>query len=275
MHLIIHSIKRHLWLFLIILSLFNGLNLYSLNAQDSTQINEHRNTQGVWFGAYTKYHLNEKWAYYGEYHFRRRNGLSDMGQIYLRFGITKHQSERLDLTLGFVNPYYWAPNQDDPMLDKVVPQFRLWEQAIYKTPINHIKLLHQIRVEQRYKRAYLKGSDFKLTHRFRYKFTFYVPLNHRKFKEKTLFLGAYNEFFIQTGKSITYEYMEDNRAYLGLGYKFTENFQIQAGYMNTFRFDGDPWKYEHRHIFRLNLYHHIVIKTDEEKRFWHIPRMAF
>ncbi|MEO9850537.1 MAG: DUF2490 domain-containing protein [Reichenbachiella sp.] len=220
---------------------------------------------GAWFGFYTKYHFNDKWAYYGEYHIRRRNGFDDMAQIYLRFGVTYSLAKYADLTVGVVNPYYWAPDQDDPNLDKVVPQFRTWEQLVFGTPFDHIKMYHQIRLEQRYKRDYEKGSDFKLTHRFRYKLTLYVPLNKPAFENHTLFLSLYNEIFIQAGKTVVYNHLEDNRAFAGLGYNLSEQVQVQAGYMYTFRHYKEPHTYEHRSIFRLSFYHHLDFHLDEHR----------
>ncbi|MEP1032706.1 DUF2490 domain-containing protein [Ekhidna sp.] len=226
---------------------------------------------GIWLGFYTKYHFNDKWAYYGEYHVRKRNGFEDMAQVYLRFGATYTVMRYLDVTVGFVHPFYWAPNQEDPNVDKIVPQYRLWQQAVLATPFEHIKLYHQLRVEQRWKRDYEKGSSFKLTHRFRYKMTVYVPLNKPAFENHTLFLSLYNEIFIQAGKTIVYNHLEDNRTFAGLGYNLNEQFQIQGGYMFTFRHKGSPFDYEKRHIFRLSLYHHMDLHLNRHREERDIP----
>ena len=226
---------------------------------------ETRSTSGGWFGIYTKYHFNNKWAYYGEYHVRRRDGIKEMAQIYLRFGATYKVAKYLDVTAGFVNPYYWAPDQEDPNLDKVVPQYRTWEQAVLATPFEHIKVFHQLRLEQRFKRDYAKSSPFKLTHRFRHKLTIYIPLNHKDFIPKTVFLSLYEEIFIQTGESIVYNHLEDNRVFIGLGYNLSHDIQIQSGYMYTFRHDGAPHKYEHRDIFRFSIYHHLDLHLKENR----------
>jgi hypothetical protein len=226
---------------------------------------ESRSSNGTWFGVYTKYHFNDKWAYYGEYHVRRKEGLSKMGQIYLRVGATYKLAKYLELTAGFANPYYWAPNPEDENVDKVVPQYRTWEQAVLATPFDHIKVMHQLRLEQRYRRDYVKGSPFKLTHRFRYKLTTYIPLNHKDFIPNTLFLALYNEILIQAGKSVVYNHLEDNRAFVGLGYNFSYDWQVQSGYMYSYRHDGAPHKYENRHIIRFSLYHHLEFHRDEKR----------
>ena len=108
------------------------------------------------------------------------------------------------------------------------------------------------------------GSPFKLTYRFRYKLTAYIPLNHKDFVPKTLFLSLYNEIFIQAGKSVSYDHLEDNRTFIGLGYNLSHDLQIQTGYMYTFRHDGAPHKYENRNIIRLSLYHHLDLHKKEK-----------
>lgn len=238
---------------------------YSLFSQVATPEKETRSTSGAWFGFYTKYHFNDRWAYYGEYHVRRKDGFDKMGQIYLRFGATYKVAKYLEVTAGFVNPYYWNPNPEATNTDRVAPQYRAWEQAVLATPFDHIKVMHQLRLEQRWRRDFVKDSPYKLTHRFRYKLTVYVPLNHRDFDEKTLFLAMYNEIFIQTGKTVTFNHLEDNRSFVGLGYNINHDWQIQSGYMYTYRHDGAPHKFENRNIWRLSLYHHLDLHHDRQR----------
>ena len=247
---------------------------YKSNAQTSPSIpaeKEVRSSNGIWFGFYTKYHINDKWAYYGEYHVRMREGMGEMGQVYLRFGATYRIKKYLDFTVGFVNPYYWAPNQEDPNVDKVVPQYRTWQQGVLATPFDHITVLHQLRLEQRWRRDYEKDSPFELTHRFRYKLTVYVPLNHKDFGPHTLFLALYEEIFMQAGKSVVYNHLEDNRAFIGLGYNLSRSLQLQGGYMNSYRHDGAPFKYESRNIIRFSVIHHLDFHLEKQPKRRDIP----
>ncbi len=250
-----------------------GLLVHDAKSQtfNGPQEKEVRSSNGVWLGFYTKYHFNDKWAYYGEYHVRMREGVDEMAQIYLRLGATYKIARYLDFTVGFVNPYYWAPDPEVPNIDKVVPQYRAWEQAVLATPFDHIKVLHQLRLEQRYRRDFEKGSPFKLTHRFRYKLTAYIPLNHKDFGPHTLFLALYEEIFIQAGKTVVYNHLEDNRAFIGLGYNLSPALQIQAGYMNSFRHDGAPFRYESRNVIRFSVYHHLDFHLDRMPRARDIP----
>lgn len=224
-------------------------------------------SSGLWLGTYTKYKLTDKWFYYGEYHYRRRNQLiQDMAQIYLRFGATYRPNGNMELTGGIVTPIYWAPNQEAPNIDKRVMQYRFWEQALFVQYFDRLKLYHQIRTEQRWKRDYEKNSPFTLTHRFRYKLSTYIPLNHHQIIPGTIFASLYNEIFIQAGKSITYNHLEDNRLFIGAGYMMNESTQVQMGYMLTYRHKGSPYDYEFRHIPRISLYHSMDFSRDIKNR---------
>jgi hypothetical protein len=242
--------------------------LFSFAARSQSTLpnqKEVRNTTGAWVGFYSKYQFSDRWAYYGEYHIRRRNGWDDMAQIYLRFGASYKVKQYFDVTAGFVVPFYWAKDVDDPNVDKVVPQYRIWQQGVLATPFDHIIVLHQLRTEQRWARNNIKDSPYELTYRFRYKLTVYIPLNKPAFESKTIFLSLNEEIFIQTGKSVVYNHLEDNRAFVGLGYNFNDVWQIQAGYMNSYRHDGEPYKYENRHIFRFSVYHHLHFHLEKHK----------
>lgn len=242
---------------LVILLLVQALQASSQYAETPIE-KEVSHSTGLWLGTYTKYKLSKRMFYYGEYHYRRRNEfVKDMAQVYLRFGTTYLVTKKFEVTTGIVTPIYWAPNQNADNIDKTVMQFRFWEQFLFVQPIGRVKIYHQFRFEQRWKRDYEIGSPFELTHRFRYKLTTYVPLNHDHLVNKTLFFSFYEEIFIQAGKSVIYDHFEDNRLFLGLGYIINENFQLQAGYMWTFRHKGGPFSYEHRHIPRLSLYHNL------------------
>jgi len=243
-----------IWTLVVVLG---GISLSTpLTAQTPTDEKSIDHTSGLWLGTYTKYKLSDKWFYYGEYHYRRRNDfIRDMAQIYLRFGATYRHSDAFELTGGVVTPIYWATNQQAPDIDKVVMQYRFWEQMLFVQHLERSKIYHQLRFEQRWARKYQIGSPYKLTHRFRYKFSTYIPINNHHLVPGTYFASLYDEIFIQAGKSIQYNYFEDNRLFLGLGYVLNENIQLQAGYMWSFRHAGGPYKYEHRHIPRVSFYH--------------------
>ncbi|MDN3204060.1 DUF2490 domain-containing protein [Algoriphagus sediminis] len=225
---------------------------------------EERNTarrSELWNGFYTKYKIGKKLFYYGEYHIRTRDQLvQNMGQIYLRFGLSYIINKNLEITGGIVTPFYWAPPQyqeQERPYDKVVNQFRFWQQALFIVPLGKAKIYHQLRAEQRWRRDYYVGSPFELTFRWRYKISTYIPLNSYKFQPGTYFLSAYNEVFIQTGKTIIRNPFEDNRLFLGMGYILNDKVQFQVGYAKSWQQRSSGIDYVNRDLIRLSVYHNL------------------
>lgn len=258
-------------LLLALLCSVSGMFAQQTDVPDAAPEKTLESTTGLWMGFYTKYRITEKMFYYGEYHYRRRDYgsgfVGEMAQVYLRFGLTYLVNKNVELTGGVVTPLYWAPKYGpDKGIDKVVPQYRLWEQLLLVQQFNRLKLYHQFRFEQRWRRDYAEDSPFDLTHRFRYRITAYYPLNKPKLMPKTFYLSFYEEIFMQAGKTVTYDHFEDNRVFLGVGYILNENIQVQAGYMWTYRHNGSPYHYESRHIPRISVYHNFDFYGRKKKR---------
>lgn len=226
---------------------------------DSVRRKETFGGQFLWNGIYTKYRIGEKLWYNGEYHIRTRNNfINEMNQLYIRLGLSYLLTNNFEITGGIVTPFYWVDENRYPEntpLDKVVPQFRFWQQFLFIQPVGRVKVYHQIRLEQRWRRDFIVGSPFELTHRFRYKLMAYVPINSKELQKKTLFLSLYNEIFIQAGKSIQLNFLEDNRSFIGLGYILNENIQIQTGYMKSIQQRSNGFDFNDRDIIRVSLYH--------------------
>ena len=246
--------------------------LFSITSVAFSQEKTISHSRELWSGLYTKYRISEKMFYYGEYHYRRRDDfVNEMAQVYLRFGLTRLVNKNLEITAGVVTPIYYAPksqvNNPSINIDETYMQFRLWQQVVLVQPFNRLKLYHQFRTEQRWRRPnYEVGSPYNMDWRFRYRITGYYPLNGRKLIPTTLFLSFYEEIFIQAGKKITYDHFEDNRAFLGLGYILNDNVQVQAGYLWSFRYNGGPTQFQHRHIPKISIYHNLDFYGNKQRK---------
>lgn len=221
---------------------------------------------GFWLGYYTKFRFGKRLFYYGEYHLRLRNGFNDISKVYLRYGATYLLTKKVELTFGIATPIGFTKEPDDPMNDFAVPEFRFWQQALFVMPVLTAKTYHQLRIEQRWKRKFAKGSPWQLTYRWRYKFSIYIPLNHHHLQPKTWFFSFYDEMFLQSGKSITYNIFEDNRMFVGLGYLIRNGVQVQTGYLWNFHHNGSPYEYENQHIWRVAVYHDMDFYSRKKRK---------
>ncbi len=223
------------------------------------------NDYGLWLGYYQKFRFKKRMFYYGEYHIRRRNFAADMNKLYLRYGITYLLTKQAELTFGIATPINFAQEPVAEDQDPYFLEFRFWEQALFVLPVLTSKTYHQIRFEQRWKRKFEKDSKYKLTFRWRYKFTIYIPLNNRHLEPGTVFFSFYDEIFLQSGQSIVYNIFEDNRMFIGLGYLIRRGLQVQAGYLWNFHHNGSPYEYENENILRVALYHDVDFWSKKQR----------
>ncbi|MAD61462.1 MAG: hypothetical protein CMH49_08135 [Myxococcales bacterium] len=219
---------------------------------------------GAWLGLYTTYWFSKKWGYYGEYHLRRADFVNRMSKLYLRFGVNYKVDTKFRLTLGVVNRYTWSDYPELATEEHFVPEYRFWEQALFSAKYFGLKIYHQLRTEQRWKRS-TKISDptYYYYNRFRYKFLAYAPLIGPLLETNSLFLTVYNEIFMQAGKRVEYNYFEDNRAYIGLGYGLSDSIHLHVGYMKSFG-QLNAFEFRDNDIFRLSIYHKLSFFNDVE-----------
>lgn len=81
-------------------------------------------------------------------------------------------------------------------------------------------------------------DDYRYFNRFRLRYRLRVGLNSTDFyANKTLYLSASDELGINFGKNVTYMFNQ-NRFYLGMGYRFLTAARVELRYVNRFRTRG-------------------------------------
>lgn len=220
---------------------------------------------GVWYGVYTKYMIANKLFYYGEYHVRRTDWNAHMSKLYLRLGLAYLINPKLEITAGIVNPYTWYQVENRELEDRVVPEFRFWQQFLFVQEVGRVKFYHQFRFEERWRRDHFKGDKYHFSQRYRYKFTAYTPLNHNHIQNKTLFLAQNAEVFIQSGKQIQYNNLEEIRIFNGLGYLLNNNFQFQLGFSWHYAQRAEGYRFRRQNIIRLSVYHNMDLRRNKTR----------
>ena len=217
---------------------------------------------GAWLGLYTTYWFTKKWGYYGEYHVRRADFVNRMSKLYMRFGVNYKVDSHLRLTTGVVNRYTWTDHPGSPLEEAVVPEYRFWEQALFNAKYFGLKIYHQLRIEQRWRRSTkIAEPKYYYYNRFRYKFLAYGPIFGPLLETGSLFFCFYNEIFMQAGEKVEYNYYEDNRAYAGIGYGLTDDVHLHIGYMKSFG-QLNAFEFRNHDIFRLSIYHKLSFFND-------------
>ena len=183
---------------------------------------------GNWLLYFGNKKINEKLNWHNEVQYRNYNAIGDLEQLLLRTGIGYNLTENNNnILLGY--GYILSENYVGLTDEKAsVNEHRIYQQFITKQNIGIVNVQHRYRFEQRF-----IEEDFKL--RFRYFLALNIPLNNKELVDKTLYLSAYNEIFLNLKENI----FDRNRLYGGFGYRLNKTFRFELGYMNQFLTKGN------------------------------------
>lgn len=178
---------------------------------------------GSWTMLFNQTRLHDKWSLHAEVQFRSYEIKPNTEQLLIRAGVNFHANSSLVFTAG----YGWITNYDNDekfFKDQVVDENRIWEQVVLKNNTGRIYFEHRYRFEQRWINA---SSNTNYKNRIRYLLRVTVPLNNNELKKKTLFIGLYNEVFINLANSP----FDRNRLFGAMGYQVNSATAIQLGYL--------------------------------------------
>jgi len=184
---------------------------------------------GNWLIYFGNKQIDKQWNWHHEVQYRNYNIIGDLEQLLLRTGIGYNLTENNNNVLlgyGFINSQNYIPNTDDK---QGVNENRIYQQFITRQSIGRVRLQHRYRFEQRW----IENQDFKL--RFRYFLAINVPLNNSDMIDKTYYISAYNEIFLNNKDPV----FDRNRLYAGIGFKLNNFARFEVGYMNQFLSNGN------------------------------------
>jgi hypothetical protein len=204
--------KNKVCLIFIILALLNCP--FVGNCQD--------NDPGFWQVLNVEYSLNKKLSLWAESQIRSEKLVDNFYYEDLKVGFNFKATSTYGLAfgLGEFMTYSTGGNFKSPLVNR---EFRMWEQFNLINKIDRIRIDHRYRVEQRWTTGGYKN-------RLRYRLNPVIPLNTSSVKKGTLYGSIYAELFLTNAG----EYVERNRFFAGLGYRFTKAFTVQSGWMRQF-----------------------------------------
>lgn len=201
--------------------------LFAIPQQGNTQIDE--NKLGAWYMYFFNTTIKESpWGVQGDIQFRNWNTGGDLEQLLLRGGITyKPKNTNIKFTLGYGNITTGAYGSDN----STTAESRIYQEALYPVQFgNRFYTNHRFRYEQRF----VENQDFRT--RYRYNLFLNIPLNRTEMTDKTVYIGLYNEMFINGQRNIgngnTVEIFDRNRFYAAFGYIIKKGMKVQLGMMN-------------------------------------------
>lgn len=178
------------------------------------------NPTGNWFIFFGNKKINNQWNWHHEAQYRNFNFIGDIEQLLLRTGIGYNLTEdNNNVHLGYAFIY------NEPYLDDsnktTFREHRIYQQFITRQNFDRVSFQHRYRFEQR-----ILPEDLKL--RLRYFLAINVALNEKSMMDRTLYISAYNEIFMNTDNT----YFDRNRLYGGIGYRFNKFVRTELGFLN-------------------------------------------
>jgi len=236
--------------------------LLAIGQQAFSQTKESDTEEQLWLGYFNQTRFTERSGLWLDLHLRFTGDfINDPFLAIGRIGYTYYASDHVKLTAG----YAYAPRFSTTG-GPTVPEHRPWQQIQWVEKKSWFTLMQWIRLEERFREQVTDGEltgDYNFNYRIRYNLAFTIPLKGKQVVAKTPFLFANNEVMINFGKEIVYNYFDQNRAFVGLGYQFTSHLNAQLGYMYIFQQLPAGNKYLNVNAIRLFVFHNLDLRKKD------------
>ncbi|MEM1319191.1 MAG: DUF2490 domain-containing protein [Bacteroidota bacterium] len=197
------------------LLLFSFLSI-SLLAQQSQGEDE----LGNWIMYFGMNRIHDQWSIHTEVQYRNHTVAPvNIEQLLLRTGLNYHLSSSAFVTAGYA--YIASHDYESEQSEPESTEHRIWQQLIMTNKVGRIKFEHRYRIEQRW-----VNNDYR--NRLRYRLMAFLPLNKPNIEPGALFLGVYDEIFMNTQQT----FFDRNRLYGAVGYQINKPVQVQVGLLH-------------------------------------------
>jgi hypothetical protein len=198
--------------------------------------------------------LGTKWGIHLEGQARRAEMGDEWQQLLLRPGVNYQLTPDTTLSMGY--GYVETHRYGDFPAMHDFPEHRFWQQVAHNRKWMGLDWTHRIRLEQRWIGEMEKDSDgdwdvghWRYENRLRYMLRATIPLT----PSKKTYLALSDEIFINFGSNVVGNEFDQNRAFVGVGYKFNSTTKLEAGFMEQTiqRRGGKIWEHNHTPVIWL------------------------
>ncbi len=191
----------------------------------------------IWFNSYGNFRISDRFFWIAQTHFRFQETnntpfAGQIAQVYNRHALGYIVGKKTNISLGGVLRLNF--NTDEDSIEKnMVPEWRIWHQYMFASPVSSILFYHRIRIEHRWSKGFSDDSDYIFRNRWRYMFKVKIPLNSKKLEPKTFYVSPEAELIMQSGKAVIGSPMEDLRLHASLGYILSPSVTLATGIMHS------------------------------------------
>jgi hypothetical protein len=219
-------------------------------------------TSRGWLGYFNQTRLSDKFGFWLDVHARRIDWLERWNTLLIRPGADVLR-QRPRAAHGGVRPGGALPGGGPRNHPARAPHLAA---GTLDEPQQETQTQQWVRLEQRFNRKIANDQlqeGYNFNYRFRYLLALFVPLKGDFIQKGVPFVAFNNEVHINAGKQITYNYFDQNRFFLGLGYQFSKTVNAQLGYMNLFQQLPAGNRFNNNHVLRLFVFHNVDLRRKE------------
>ena len=179
--------------------------------------------------------FNEKWQFSSDIQIRSSDRLNYINTVLIRPGIGYNINENQTVTIGYTYFGTWEKENDTFIYEN---ENRIFEQFQIENNLRKIEISNRLRYEQRFIR---EQNDHFFAQRIRYNIQAVFPLIANSPFTKGMYTSIQNELFLNVqGKSkLNNNVFDQNRSYIGWGYRFSKKLNLEADYMFRYMVDKD------------------------------------
>jgi long-subunit fatty acid transport protein len=184
------------------------------------------NEASGWFFLSHTQKLADKWSYMTDVQIRSSSHFKYLQNILLRPGLLYQLTDQQSLGIGYT---YFATWDRSEMPCTFEPESRIFEQYVYKSKGGRLALNNRLRFEQRFIQ---KTEATIFARRLRYQIQARFQLTCDSEFATGLYVNLQNEIFlnVQNQDEINNHFFDQNRLYLGMGYRVIKEFEVELGY---------------------------------------------
>jgi hypothetical protein len=196
--------------------------------------------------------ISNRWAIIGDIHIRRNNGIQDPSFYLVRVAPQFAILPNFTVAAGYAHMWI-APTRSD--WQAFVNENRIYQQAIFNTKLGRTNLLQRIRNEQRWQQIIIDDKatgKWRFTNRVRYLISVTIPVSKNDWVPKPV---VAEEILFHFGKPIVYNTFDQNRLFIGIRQKLSNNLSFDLGYMNVYQQKFSGFQYDMNHTMRFFFYY--------------------
>lgn len=215
----------------------------------------------VWLAYFNQTRLSNKWGLWLDVHARRIDFLDRWNTLLFRPGLTYYLNDHVRLTVGYAYAAHF------PAANLHRSEHRPWQQILWTSRSKKLQTLQWVRLEERFNQKIANNElldEYAFNFRVRYQILLTVPLKGDFIEKGTPFLTIGDEVHINAGKQITYNYFDQNRFSVGLGYQFSKTMNAQLTYMHLFQQLSAGNQFNSDHVLRLFFFHNLDLRPKNE-----------